>query len=85
MIAESVRKRIDERLAKLCFRDYKVANPKPKMRKDGTVSYNPYTLGQDSVECLDILRLCNKRDVSPEEEEQVKAYHLKYCIREVDK
>ena len=65
--------------------DYKAANPKPKMRKDGTMSYKPYTLGQDSFECLDVLRLCNKRDISPEEEEQVKAYHLKYCIRGVDK
>lgn len=85
MIAESVRKRIDERLAKLCFRDYKAMNPNPKTRKDGTTSYKPYTLGQDSVECLDILRLCDKQHITPEEEEQVKAYHLKYCIMEVGK
>ena len=76
MIAPSVRNRIRERAENLCHSDWLKANPKPNPFGKS----KSYSLGYDAEECMKIYRLACKEDILPEEEEEVKAYHLTYCI-----
>jgi len=76
MIALSVRNRIRERAETLCHNDWLKTNPKPNpMGKS-----KPYSLSYDAEECMRIYRLACKESIMPDEEEEIKAYHLTYCV-----
>lgn len=77
MITENNLKRLDNLVAKYALMDYKRANPKRRIRKDGTVKHNPYTLSPLTNEAREMLTLARKKDITQEEEEIVKAYLLK--------
>lgn len=77
MITENNLKRLDNLVAKYALMDYKRANPKRRIRKDGTVKHNPYTLSPLTNEAREMLTLARKKDITREEEEIVKAYLLK--------
>ena len=77
MITENNLKRLDNLVAKYALMDYKRANPKRRIRKDGTVKHNPYTLSPLTNEAREMLALARKKDITQEEEEIVKAYLLK--------
>jgi hypothetical protein len=80
MITENNLKRLDNLVAKYALMDYKRANPKRRIRKDGTVKHNPYTLSPLTNEAREMLTLARKKDITQEEEEIVKAYLLKQKI-----
>lgn len=77
MITENNIKRLDNLVAKYALMDYKRANPKRRIGKDGTVKHNPYTLSPLTNEAREMLALSKKNDITQEEEETVKAYLLK--------
>lgn len=76
MIADSVRKHIEERHKALCMKCFKDAQR--RCRKGERVK--SYSLSAEAVESLEMLRLCDKVNITPEEGSKVKAYHLRHCI-----
>lgn len=68
---------VDKIIAELCLREYKKANPKPKMNKNGTTNYKPYSL---TTEINDFRQLKTDylQDIITEEE--YKAQCLKYNL-----
>ena len=66
--------RLENIVAYYAMQDYKRANPKPKMRKDGTVIHNPYSLSPLTNEARAMLAKAR----AGENEEEVKAYLLKH-------
>lgn len=77
MITENNIKRLDDLVAKYAMMDYKRANPKQKIRKDGTVIHNPYSLSPLTNEAREMLQLARKENLTVEEEKTVKAYLLR--------
>ncbi|NMB69835.1 hypothetical protein GYA27_01355 [candidate division WWE3 bacterium] len=69
---------VDKIIAALCMKEFKRANPKPKMRKDGTVRYNPYSLTDEINEFRELKRAYLADEIS---EEKYKAECLKYNLR----
>lgn len=80
MITENNIKRLDDLVAKYAMMDYKRANPKRKIRKDGTVIHNPYSLSSLTNEAREMLSLARKENLSAEEENTIKAYLLRMKI-----
>lgn len=72
-----------ERLVKLVRKyaraDYLRANPpeRRRMRKDGTMTYTPYTLSPRTNEAREMLILARKENPTESEENAVKAYLLR--------
>ena len=69
---------IDKIIAALCLKEFKRANPKPKMRKDGTMNYKPYSLTQEIDEFRELKIAYMSNEIS---EEKYKAECLKYNLR----
>lgn len=79
MITERNIERLDRLVAKYAYEDFRQANPlgKRRIRKDGTVKHNPYSLSAKTNEAREMLIMARKKDITKEEEEIVKAYLLK--------
>ena len=77
MITQKNIDRLDDLVGKYALMDYKRANPKRKIRKDGTVKHNPYSLSPMTLEALEMLQLARKEELTYSEENAVKAYLLK--------
>lgn len=77
MITENNIKRLENLVAKYAMQDYKRANPKPKINRDGSIKHNPYTLSPLTNEAREMLQLARKENITTTEEEIVKAYLLK--------
>lgn len=66
--------RLEDIVAYYAMQDYKRANPNPKMRKNGTVIHNPYSLSPATNEARAMLASA----IAGENVEEVKAYLLKH-------
>lgn len=77
MITENNIKRLENLVAKYAMQDYKRANPKPKINRDGSIKHSPYTLSPLTNEAREMLQLARKEKITATEEEVVKAYLLK--------
>lgn len=69
---------VDKIISKLCLAEFKRANPKPKIRKDGTFNYHPYS-PTDEINEFRQLKSDYINDVISEEE--YKAACLKFNMR----
>jgi len=81
MITPSNIERLDRIVAHYAMKDYLRANPKPKYdRKTGAPIRKPYTLSPETNEARAMLSLARSENLTPEQEEIVKAYLLKHKI-----
>lgn len=77
MITQKNIERLSGIVSLLALKDYKRANPKRKVNKNGTVKHNPYTLSEETEEARRLLINAKKENITREEEEEIKAYLLK--------
>ena len=82
MITQKNVERLEKIVAHYAMQDYKQANPKRKIRKDGTVIHNPYSLSDETNEAREILalalQLVGAAALGGPQEDLVKAYLLKH-------
>lgn len=82
-ITDGNRNFLSELVSRLAFKDFYQANKenynKP-FRKDGTKTYTPYSLSDETNEAREMLRIAYKLENTPEEVEAVKSYILKAKI-----
>jgi hypothetical protein len=76
-ITEGNKKFLYDLVSELALKDYKQANPHPKMYKNGKTNHKPYSLSMETQEAHDMYKIACKSEHTAEEVEQVKAYILK--------
>lgn len=81
MITKNNIKRLENLVTKYALEDYKKANPKPKMSRNGSIKHNPYTLSPLTNEARKMLQLARRENVSIAEEETIKAYLLRKLFK----
>lgn len=65
-------------LSNLAYKDFKQANPKPRMSRNGWRIHKAYNLSEETQKALKMLYRATKRDVTAEDEEAIKAFLLPY-------
>jgi len=64
-------------VSNLSWKDFKQANPKPKMNSKGETNYKPYFLSDETQEAQRFYSMSIRTNVTREQEEQIKIYLLK--------
>ncbi len=65
-------------LSNLSYKDFKQANPRRRMGKNGRRIHRSYNLSEKTLECLEMLNRVTKKHITAEDEEIIKGFLLPY-------
>ena len=65
-------------LSNLSYKDFKQANPKGKIGRNGRRIHRAYSLSDETLEVLEMLKLTVKTNITAEDEEIIKGFLLPY-------
>lgn len=67
-------------LSNLSYKDFKQANPKPRMGRNGRRIHRVYSLSSETEKALEMLYRAVKDDITAEDEEIIRGFLLPYRI-----
>ena len=76
-ITDSNKQFLYDLVSQLALKDYRQANPKPKMYKNGKTNHKPYSLSMETEEAQEMYTIACQSEHTAEEIERVKAFILR--------